>query len=66
MEEQIYALFKKVLNELQVETQRKLSYLIGDQLELKRQYDHILWMDSFIKHQLEIQEPHDFLHSWYK
>jgi len=52
VEEQIYALFKKVLNELQVETQRKLSYLIGDQLELKRQYDHILWMDSFVKHQL--------------
>lgn len=32
VEEQIYALFKRVLNELQYETQKKLSYLIGDQL----------------------------------
>ena len=40
------------MNELQTETIKKLSFLIGDQLELKRQYDHILWMESFLKHQL--------------
>lgn len=66
VEEQIYSHFQKALNELQVETQRKLSFLIGDQLELKRQFDHIQWMDSFVRYSLEIQEPHEFLQSWYK
>lgn len=66
IEEQLYAIFQKALGELQGETEKKLSFLICDQLELKRQYDHILWMDSFIKHQLEIQEPQEFLNSWYK
>ena len=58
VEEQIYAHFHKALHELQVETQKKLTFLIGDQLELKRQYDHIQWMESFLRYSLEIQEPH--------
>jgi len=52
IEEELYASFQRALKDLQTETEKKLSFLICDQLELKRQYDHILWMDSFIKHQL--------------
>ena len=59
-------MFKKALDELKIETEKKLSFLIGDQLELKRQFDHIQWIESFLRYSLEMQEPNDFLHSWYK
>jgi len=28
-----------------------MSYLIGDQLELKRQYDQIQWIESFLQYE---------------
>lgn len=59
-------MFRKALDELKQETQKKLSFLIGDQLELKRQFDHIEWMESFLKYSLQVQEPNDFLGTWNK
>ena len=44
VQEQINTMFKKALDELKIETEKKLSFLIGDQLELKRQFDHIQWI----------------------
>lgn len=66
VEEQITSMFRKALDELKQETQKKLSFLIGDQLELKRQFDHIEWMESFLKYSLQVQEPNDFLGTWNK
>lgn len=43
-----------------------MSYLIGDQLELKRQYDYIQWMESFLKYQQEVLSPSDYLNAWSK
>ena len=48
-------MYKKALDELKVETEKKLSFLVGDQLELKRQFDQIQWMESFLKYSLDIQ-----------
>jgi hypothetical protein len=41
-----------------------MTYLIGDQLELKRQYEHIQWMESFLKYQQDILHPSDYLNNW--
>lgn len=41
-----------------------MSYLIGDQLELKRQYDQIQWVESFLQYEHEILMPSDFLAAW--
>ena len=41
-----------------------MSYLIGDQLELKRQYDLIQWMESFLKYQQEVLPAAEYLNSW--
>jgi hypothetical protein len=41
-----------------------MSYLIGDQLELKRQYDYIQWMESFLKYEEKLLVPSDFLYIW--
>lgn len=41
-----------------------MTYLIGDQLELKRQYEQIQWLESFLKYQQEILHPSDYLNNW--
>jgi hypothetical protein len=64
IEEQIYQLLQNALRELQEHTQKKMSYLIGDQLELKRQYDQIQWVESFLQYEHEILMPSDFLAAW--
>ncbi|KAM3142405.1 hypothetical protein pb186bvf_005562 [Paramecium bursaria] len=64
VENRIYQILQEALLQLQEETQKKMSYLIGDQLELKRQYDQIQWMESFLKYEQEVLAPQDYLTSW--
>jgi hypothetical protein len=49
---------------LQEETQRKLSFLIADQIEIKRQYEQIQWLQSFLRYQQDILNPADYLNAW--
>ena len=49
---------------LQEETQKKMSYLIGDQIEIKRQYEQMQWLQSFLRYQQDILTPADYLNSW--
>lgn len=41
-----------------------MGFLIADQLELKRQYEQMQWMEAFLKYQQEILDPSDYLRSW--
>ena len=41
-----------------------MTFLIGDQLELKRQYEQVQWIESFLKYQQEILSPSDYLNNW--
>jgi len=43
-------MFQDALKDLQAISRKKLSYLISDQLEIRRQYDYIQWMESFLKY----------------
>ncbi len=52
------------LNQLREITRGKLSLLIADQLEIKRQIDIIDWNHCFMEHFSEILEPVDFLLEW--
>jgi hypothetical protein len=49
---------------LQQETQRKLSFLIADQIEIKRQYEQIQWQQSFLRYQQDILNPAEYLHAY--
>ena len=64
IEERIYQILQEALIMLQEETHKKMTYLIGDQLELKRQYEQIQWLESFLKYQQEILHPSDYLNNW--
>lgn len=64
IEERIYQILQEALIQLQEESHKKMTYLIGDQLELKRQYEQIQWLESFLKYQQEILHPSDYLNNW--
>jgi hypothetical protein len=59
-------MFNDALRDLQLISRRKLSYLISDQLEIRRQYDYIQWMESFLKYEFNVLPPNSFLASWIK
>eukprot|EP00825_Cyclidium_porcatum_P032309 TRINITY_DN3461_c0_g2_i2.p1 TRINITY_DN3461_c0_g2~~TRINITY_DN3461_c0_g2_i2.p1 ORF type:complete len:495 (-),score=76.17 TRINITY_DN3461_c0_g2_i2:559-2013(-) len=62
--EKIYEILQETIQQLQSETQKKMSFLIGDQLELKRLYDQIQWVESFLKYQQDVLNPADYLNAW--
>lgn len=39
---------------------------MSEQLEVKRQYDYIQWMESFLKYEMGVLPPNDFLIAWTK
>jgi len=66
VEEQIYQLLQEALRMLHEETQKKLSFLIADQVEIKRQYEQISWIQNFLRYQMDILNPADYLNTWSK
>ncbi len=59
-------LFQNALRKLQSISKQKLSYLMSEQLEVKRQFDYIQWMESFLKYEMGVLPPNDFLIAWTK
>lgn len=66
IQKQLTQMFQEALKEVQMISRRKLSYLISDQLEIRRQYDYIQWMESFLKYEFNVLPPNAFLSSWTK
>ncbi|EAR84469.2 B-box zinc finger protein (macronuclear) [Tetrahymena thermophila SB210] len=64
IEDRIYKLLEDGLKLLQQKTKEKMCILIGDQLELKRQYDQIQWIESFLKYQQNVLNPAEYLKAW--
>lgn len=66
VEERLYQILLEALSSLQEETQKKMNLLIADQLELKRQFEQIQWLEAFLRYQQEVLQPASYLHSWSK
>ena len=64
VEEQLYEIMQRALKQLENITKGKMSLLMSDHIELKRQLDEIQWMEKFIKYEFEVLSPNDFLLSW--
>ena len=64
VEENIYKILQEALRMLHEETQKKLSFLIADQVEIKRQHEQIQWLQSFLRYQMDILSPADYLNAW--
>ena len=55
---------QRALKQLETITKFKMSLLMSDHIELKRQLDEIQWMEKFIKYEFSVLSPNDFLLSW--
>ena len=66
LQNELKVMFEDAIRSLQAISKRKLSYLISDQLEIRRQYDYIQWMESFLRYEYNILLPHTFLTCWTK
>ncbi len=53
VEEAIYQKLEEVLFQLQDETARKVSVLLSEDMELRRQLEYLNWTDAFV-HVLEV------------
>jgi hypothetical protein len=66
LQNELKIMFDEAIKSLQAISRRKLSYLISDQLEIRRQYDYIQWMESYLRYEYNILPPHTFLTCWTK
>ena len=64
VEEKIYKALQDALFELQDATQKRMSALLAEEVELRRQLQHIDWIESFLDRQREEASPVDFLNAW--
>eukprot|EP01001_Neometanema_parovale_P008686 NODE_4950_length_997_cov_145.678490_g4743_i0.p1 GENE.NODE_4950_length_997_cov_145.678490_g4743_i0~~NODE_4950_length_997_cov_145.678490_g4743_i0.p1 ORF type:complete len:304 (-),score=35.62 NODE_4950_length_997_cov_145.678490_g4743_i0:85-897(-) len=64
VEKQLREIFRREIEKVQVDTQRKLSLLLSDEAELRRQLHYYEWLDAFLKYQKDVVDPVDFLHSF--
>ena len=59
-------MFETALIKLESISKQKLSYVMSEQLEIRRQYDYIEWMESFLRYEKDVLPPNDFLMAWTK
>lgn len=52
------------LRKLERITKKKMSLLMSDHIELKRQLDEIQWMEKYMLYEHEVLSPNDFLLSY--
>ena len=52
------------LRQLEKITKKKMSLLMSDHIELKRQLDLIQWMERYLNYEHEVLSPNDFLLSF--
>ena len=57
-------LLQEALFQLQDETQRKMNTLLGEELELRRQQEQILWAETFLAQQRGTCSAPEFLDGW--
>lgn len=51
LQHQLKIMFEAALIKLESISKQKLSYIMSEQLEIRRQYDYIEWMESFLRYE---------------
>ena len=64
VEEEIYAALQDALYQLQDQTQARMSVLLGEEVELRRQLQYMDWIEDHLGQQREEAERVDFLNAW--
>lgn len=64
IEQQIRQCMEIALAQVAKERKQKVKTLSGEELELKRQLEHIDWAEGFLCQQRNMLDPVDFLNAW--
>jgi hypothetical protein len=64
MKKKICKLFEGAMNSLQAETEKKMNLLMNDELDLRRQLEHMKWSEECLASQRGNLPPADFLSAW--
>ncbi len=64
MKKKICQLFEDAMNSLQEETEKKMNLLLNDELDLRRQLEHMKWSEECLASQRGNLPPADFLSAW--
>ena len=64
LEKLIYAIVERTVESLALETNKKTSVLLGDEIELRRQLQQLRWMELFLVHQQRVLSPAAFMVAW--
>jgi hypothetical protein len=64
VEEAIYQKMQELLQQLQDETAKKITALLAEELELRRQLEQLEWADSFIPVMQDSLPPAEFVAAW--
>eukprot|EP00921_Rhytidocystis_pertsovi_P000210 GHVQ01000444.1.p1 GENE.GHVQ01000444.1~~GHVQ01000444.1.p1 ORF type:complete len:641 (-),score=117.36 GHVQ01000444.1:1679-3460(-) len=63
-EQSCYAILERALHQLKITTEDKMSIVLGDQQETRRQLDELQWASKFLRYQQSVLPPPDFLQAW--
>lgn len=63
-QDEIYEIVQRAVQVLHEETQSKLSALLSDESELKRQLEYYAWMEAFLAYQRRTVDPVEFLQAY--
>ena len=61
IEEQVYELLQDTLLSLQEHTQSKMNALLSEEMELRRQFEQLNWMEEFLEYSKDRVAPTDAL-----
>ena len=64
VEEAIYQKMQELLQQLQDETAKKISVLLAEELELRRQLEQLQWADGFVGVMQDALPPVAFVSAW--
>ncbi|GAW81378.1 zinc finger protein [Plasmodium gonderi] len=65
-EKNVYTILEELVKQLHTITDKKMSAVLSEEYELKRQFNEIAWNENFLFYLQTILPPADFMNAWLK
>ncbi|CAD2110057.1 zinc finger protein, putative [Plasmodium vinckei] len=65
-EKNVYTVLEDLVKQLHTTTDKKMSSILSEEYELKRQFNEIMWNENFLYYLQTILPPADFMNAWLK
>lgn len=65
-EDNVYTILEDLIRQLHIMTEKKMCTVLSEEYELKRQFNEIVWNESFLNYLQTILPPADYMNAWLK